>query len=116
MKKSTLIGLIGLGLTLSGATAADYNDAAKMKANWKTHCYSCHGSDGKGKTKAGRKAKVQDLTDSKVQALYTDAQLLDQLKNGMKSTSGAELMKPYSDKMSEAEMKDLVAFVRTLGK
>lgn len=110
MKTTTLIALVASGFLISSATAAD------TAANWKTHCYSCHGKDGKGKTRAGRKAKVLDLTDPKVQALYSDAEMFDQLKNGMKSKDGKELMKPYGDKLSDAEMKDLVAFVRTLAK
>jgi len=110
MKTTTLIGILALGLIATPAMAAD------TAANWKKHCYSCHGKDGKGKTRAGRKAKVKDLTDAKVQALYSDAEMFDQLKNGMKSNSGKELMKPYADKLSEAEMKHLIAFVRTLAK
>lgn len=110
MKTTLLIGSIALGLLASSTNAAD------TAANWKKHCYSCHGKDGRGKTRAGRKAKVKDLTDAKVQALYSDAEILDLLKNGLKSKSGKVLKKPFSDKLSEAEMKDLIAFVRSLAK
>ena len=51
-----------------------------------------------------------------MQALYSDSELLTQLKDGMKSKDGKELMKPFADKLSEGEMKDLVAFVRRFGK
>lgn len=112
MKTKTLATILTLGmLTAASGYAADSADA-----NWKKHCLSCHGADGKGKTRAGRKAKVKDLTDSKVQSLYNDAQLLDQLKNGLKDKGGKEQMKPFSDKLSEAEMNDLIALVRKFGK
>jgi cytochrome c553 len=61
-------------LTLNAAEAETKIDLSKVKitketvALWKEHCASCHGMDGRGKTKAGRKAKVKDLTDKKYQA------------------------------------------------
>ncbi len=116
MKASLLIGIVSFGLVAGTAGAADIADPAKTQANWKTHCYSCHGNDGRGKTKAGRKAKVKDLTDAKIQKQYSDQQMYDQIKSGMKDKKGKDMMKPYGDKLNDAEIKDLIAFVRTLAK
>lgn len=110
MKKITLG--ICLAVLFAGAAASE----ASVDDNWKKHCASCHGKDGKGKTRAGRKAKVKDHTDAKVQASYTDKQAFENLKKGMKSDKGKEQMKPYGDKLSDAEINELIAFVRKLAK
>jgi len=84
-----------------------------VQQNWTKHCLSCHGKDGKGKTKAGRQAKVKDLTDAKYQETFDDTKAFTVLKEGLK-IDGKEAMKPFRDKLSDQEIKDLVAFVRTL--
>jgi cytochrome c553 len=89
---------------------------AEVAENWTKHCTSCHGKDGKGQTKAGRAADVKDLTDAKYQATFTDEQMFKQIKEGMKDAKGKEKMKPFADKLSDDEIKALVAFVRGLKK
>jgi len=88
--------------------------AADVAANWTQHCGSCHGKTGKGDTKAGKKADVKDLTDSKYQAGFTDDQMIKQIKEGMKDKNGKEKMKPFGGTLSDEEIKALVAFVRGL--
>lgn len=92
--------------TLVGAEAAE---------NWAKHCASCHGKDGKGETKAGRKAGARDQTDPKYHAERTDARLLEGIRDGVKE-DGKEKMKAFKDKLSEDEMKALVAYVRAFKK
>ena len=46
--------------------------AADAAANWENQCAKCHGPDGKGDTKMGKKLAIADLTDAKVQAKFTD--------------------------------------------
>ena len=89
---------------------------ADVKENWTKHCASCHGKDGKGQTKAGKMADVKDLTDATYQASFTDDQMIQQMREGMKDKSGKERMKPFRDKLSDEELKALVAFVRALKK
>src|SRR5438477_4940441 len=90
--------------------------AAEVKENWEKHCASCHGKDGKGETKAGRKADVKNLTDATYQASFTDEQILKQIKEGMKDKNGKEKMKAFGGTLSDDEIKALVAFVRGLKK
>jgi mono/diheme cytochrome c family protein len=90
--------------------------AADVKENWEKNCASCHGKDGKGETKAGKKADVKDLTDAKYQASFTDEQMLQQITEGMKDKNGKERMKPFRDKLSGEEIKALVSFVRAYKK
>lgn len=90
--------------------------AADVAANWDAHCASCHGKDGKGETKAGRKAKVKDFTDKAYQAKFSDADAMKAMKEGMKDEAGKERMKSYTDKLNEEEMKALVAQIRSFAK
>jgi cytochrome c553 len=89
--------------------------AADAKENWTTHCAKCHGEDGKGETKMGKKSGCKDLTDAKVQAGFTDDKAFKSIKEGMKE-GDKTLMQPYGEKLSDDEIKALVAHVRTLKK
>lgn len=95
---------------------ANVSLAADAKESWTKHCASCHGKEGKGDTKAGKKADVKDLTDAKYQASFTDEQMFKQIKEGMKDKNGKEKMKPFGDKLTDEEIKALVAHVRGLKK
>ena len=108
--KTLAVLAVCLGLGSASLLAADAQE------NWTKNCASCHGKDGKGDTKAGKKADVKDLTDAKYQASFTDEQMFQQIKDGMKDKSGKERMKPFRDKLSEDEIKAIGAFVRSLKK
>lgn len=97
------------------ATTANVR-AADVKEVWEKNCASCHGKDGKGETKAGKKAEVKDLTDTNYQGSFTDEQVIKQITEGMKDKSGKEKMKPFADKLSAEEIKALAAYVRTFKK
>lgn len=86
--------------------------AAPAAENWENHCAKCHGADGKGQTKAGKKMKVKDYTDAKVQAAFTDEEAFKATKEGVNDKDGKERMKAYKDELSDAEIKELVAYVR----
>ena len=90
--------------------------AADVNVNWEKNCASCHGKDGKGETKAGKKADVKNLTDATYQASFTDEQMFKQIKEGMKDKNGKEKMKAFGGALSDEEIKALVAFVRGLKK
>ena len=89
--------------------------AADAAANWSEHCAKCHGEDGKGQTKMGRKLDIADLSTAEKQAKFTDADALKAMKDGIKDKNGKVAMKP-TEGISEDEMKALVAHVRTLKK
>jgi cytochrome c553 len=89
---------------------------ADVKENWDKNCASCHGMDGKGKTKAGRLADVKDFTDPKYQEGLKEEQMYNQIKDGMKDKNGKERMKPFKDKLTDEEIKALIQFVRAFKK
>jgi len=108
MKKSLLF-LLPIALPLFALTT----QAAPASENWENSCASCHGEDGKAQTKQGKKLKVRDYTDAAVQAQMKDDEMLKAILEGVKE-NGKERMKGYKDEYSEAEAKDLVAFIRKL--
>jgi cytochrome c553 len=89
--------------------------AADAAANWAQHCASCHGKDGSGSTMMGKKLGVKDYRDAKVQAAFSDAEAERAIKEGVK-TSGKETMKPFVSKLSDADVKALVKYVRSFKK
>ena len=68
MKKLLTLTIAVLGVAALSANAAD------GKALYEKNCAKCHGADGKGDTKMGKKLEVRDYTDAKVQASFTDDQ------------------------------------------
>jgi cytochrome c6 len=81
--------------------------AADAAANWSQLCASCHGKDGSGNTTMGKKLGLKDY--SKEQG-FGDAEATSIIKNGKGK------MKGYKDKLSDADVKALVAYVRSLKK
>lgn len=105
MRATTKIAIIVALLTGAFCLRAD------VEANWKKNCASCHGQDGKGQTMMGKKAGAKDYTDPKVQEGFTDEEAVKATKEGVKK-DGKTVMKPYADKLSDDEIKELVAYIR----
>jgi cytochrome c6 len=89
--------------------------AADAKALWAANCAQCHGPTGHADTKMGKTLNAKDLTDPKVQAAFTDAKATQSIKEGVKQ-NGKTTMKAFGGKLSDDDIKALVAFVRTLKK
>jgi cytochrome c553 len=100
--------LLGALAALGAALAL----AAPAAENWENHCAKCHGADGKGQTKAGRKLQVKDYTSAAEQAKFTDAEAVRATAEGIRDQAGKERMKGYKDELSPQEIEALVAHVR----
>jgi cytochrome c553 len=111
MKTSTRIATT-LAIVLAAFTTVI---AADVTETWTKECAKCHGADGKGQTKMGRQSGAKDYTDPKVQAEMDDAKAVTRIKEGLKE-NGKEKMKAYGDKLSEDEVKALVAHMRAFKK
>ena len=96
-------------------TSAGIALAADGTALWSQHCASCHGKDGSGSTTMGKKLGVKDYRDAKVQAAFSDGEVESAIKGGVKE-GGKEKMKAFKDKLSDEDVKALVAYVRSLKK
>ena len=80
---------------------------AAARVNFQKHCEACHGPEG-----VGGLVKVEDK-QIKVASLKSDHAIKhtdDQLAKVI--TGGEEAMPAFKDKLSQAEIQDLVKFVR----
>jgi cytochrome c553 len=108
MNRLILIAAAALAVSVVSASAAD------VKETWEKSCAKCHGPDGKGDTKMGKKLDIKDLTDSKYQATLKDDDMFKAIKEGIKD--GEKLRMKAAEGLNDAEMKDLVSYVRALKK
>ncbi|MFQ5351844.1 MAG: c-type cytochrome [Candidatus Binatia bacterium] len=103
-----------VGLLLSAAQGSGADDA---KATWEKNCRACHGSDGKGDTKAGKKLGVKDLTAAEVKAGLEKGKMIETIKKGVTDgETGKTKMKAYAGKLSEEQVEALADYVLGLGK
>lgn len=86
---------------------------ADAPTHWTALCASCHGKDGAGHTRAGKLVGTKDLTNAAYQKTFTDDQAFADLKNGL-DKDGKTKMKPFADKLTDADIRELVAYVRGL--
>ena len=76
---------------------------------YKAKCLMCHGADGQAATPAGKALKAASFKDpAAVKA--TDDELIAIVKNGKNK------MPAYAGKLTDAQIKAAVAYVRTLQK
>jgi len=98
--------LVVLGMVLLTSPAASFaDDGATL---YKSKCAMCHGPDGKGETAMGKKLGLKDLASAEVQKA-TDAEINDTISKGKGKM-------PASKSLTPDQVKDLVGFVRSLGK
>lgn len=93
------------------ATPAAFADAAAVYAK---NCASCHGKDGTGATKMGKKAGAKDYTTADGQS-WSDADGVKAILEGVKK-DGKDKMKAFTGKVTEAEAKELVTYIRAFKK
>ena len=107
MKKTVI-----LAVSLFAASAV-CGFSADAKENFAQHCAKCHGADGKGDTKMGKKLEVRNYTDAAVKASIKDDEALKALKEGL-TKDGKQLMKAFSPTLTDDELKALVAYIKSL--
>jgi cytochrome c6 len=78
-------------------------------ALYKTKCAACHGAAGKGDTAVGKADKIRDLSSADVQQ-QSDADLTTVI------TAGKGKMPAYGKSLKPDQVKDLVAYIRSLAK
>ena len=89
--------------------------AADGKALYEKDCQKCHGADGKGDTKMGKKSGAKDYSTAKVQEELKDDAAIKAIKEGYKDKEGKVVMKP-TEGLSDEDIKALVAHMRSFKK
>ncbi len=104
------------GLAIGGAfLAAMFLLSARANAQgegekvYKAKCAACHGPDGAGATPAGKATKARDFCSDEVKKETDDewTAIIGKGKNKMPA---------YDKKLTDAEIKDVVAYIRGLCK
>ena len=97
-------------LTLIGISMAVPAMAQQSgEATYKAKCAMCHGADGVGDTPVGKSMKVNSFkSDADVKA--SDADLIKVTKDGKGK------MPAYAGKLTDDQIQEVVAFIRTLQK
>jgi mono/diheme cytochrome c family protein len=76
---------------------------------YKAKCQMCHGADGAAATPAGKAMKTRSFNDPEV-LKEPDAEMIAIIKTGKAK------MPSYAAKMSDGEIKAVVAYIHTLQK
>ena len=92
--------------TLTGPLLAHAQSAA---ATYKAKCAMCHGAEGKGDTSAGKAMGAHDFASPEDQKL-TDGEFAAIIAKGKNK------MPAYGKSLKDAEIADLVTYIRELGK
>jgi len=104
-KKFRNAAFILLAISFTGSAFAQIPGADTFKAK----CAMCHGADGLATTPTAKNFKVVSFKDAS-QVKLTDAQLT------AATTSGKGKMPTYKDKLTDAQIKDVIGYIRTLQK
>lgn len=116
------LGALAAG-TLLAAPMAMAGDVAAGKAKYDMFCASCHGPAGKGDGPVGSSLnpKPRDFSAGSFKfdadkdgKAGTDADMRLVIKNGAAAYGGSAMMAPWGATMSEADLENVVAFVRSL--
>ena len=104
-----------LSLTVAVVALIGLNSHAdEAKDNYDKVCAKCHGADGKGDTKMGKKLGIKDLTDAKIQGNFTDDKAFKAVKEGIKD--GEKTLMKAAEELTDDQIKALVAQVRKFKK
>jgi mono/diheme cytochrome c family protein len=105
-KQMRNVGTAMLVVLLAGSVSFAQSSA---EALYKAKCQMCHGEKGLADSPVGKSMKVKPATEPDVKKM-SEAEMAEAVKNGMGK------MQPYKDKLSDAQIKDVVTYFRTFAK
>jgi len=94
------------GITLAVLLAATMITAFAQSGSdtYKAKCLMCHGADGQASGPAGKAMKVPPFATSKM----SEAEMIAETK------AGKGKMPAFASKLTDAQIKDVIAYVKTL--
>ncbi len=104
--------------TAAAPAAAVPPDAAKGAPLYAANCAACHGprGDGDGPTAVALTPKPAKHSDGGYMNALTNEHLFKVIKEGGQSVGKSPMMAPWGGVLSDAQIWDVVAFVRSLSK
>jgi len=115
-RTKTLMTLLGVAAILAFTRLPARADSAQD--NYTAYCAKCHGADGRGDgpSAASLATKPQDYTDCAAMQKISDDTMFKVIKGGGASVGLPGDMPSWSDGLSDPEIHDLVAYLRTFCK
>ncbi len=112
MNKKTITGAM---LIIAALTCTNTLLAADGKALYEEHCAKCHGTDGKGDTKMGKKLGAKDYSSPTTWEGLKDDAAVKAVKEGVKDKEGKVVMKP-TEGVSNADANAMTEYMKSLKK
>jgi mono/diheme cytochrome c family protein len=107
--RKVLSGIVAVAVLCLVGSVVRAQDKANGEKVYKAKCASCHGPDGKGETAAGKVTKARDICSDEVKK-ETEAAWTDII------VKGKNKMPSYDKKITDGEVKDVIAYMRSLCK
>ncbi len=112
----TLIFMLAVGI-LPASAAGDATAGGKIFA---ARCARCHGADGKGNgpdlAKLHPSSSPVDWTNPVVNKKWSDDDIVAIITKGGKAVDASPVMPAFQGKLTDAQIQDLLAYIRTLAK
>ncbi|MBU0679154.1 MAG: c-type cytochrome [Verrucomicrobia bacterium] len=117
------VGAISLLLIVAGAlvvgtqnVGAEDVDVEAGKAKYQMFCSACHGVTGKGDgvAAAALDPKPANHSDKELMGAMTDEYIFEVIKNGGASVGKSPMMAAWGAALSDQDLKNVVAYIRTL--
>jgi cytochrome c6 len=108
MKKVTVVRLVVAFGALAFCFSLPAYAQGTGEKTYKAKCVGCHAADGSGNTPAGKATKARSFCSDEVKK-ETDAELADIIAKGKNKM-------PAYKTLSDAEVKDVIAYIRGLCK
>jgi cytochrome c6 len=102
----TMRSILVLAAAVCAAGSVSFAQSAG-EAVYKANCQSCHGTSGTPSPSIAKMMGVKTVSDPDVKKLTADEEIAS-VKNGKGK------MKPFTGKLTDAQIKDVVTYFRTL--
>lgn len=91
-------------------------DQGEGKRLYQSYCTGCHGASGKGDGPAGKTLPVKpaDHTNGMKMSQYSDEHLITVISKGGASVGKSSQMPAWRAVLKEAQIQEVVAYIRTL--
>jgi mono/diheme cytochrome c family protein len=100
---------VAAAMLLAFSIAAPVSAQTSGAATYKAKCAMCHGTDGLAATPMAKSMKILSFKAPEM-VKASDAQLIASTANGKNK------MPAYKGKLTDAQIKDVVAYIRTIQK
>jgi mono/diheme cytochrome c family protein len=104
------IAVLSVVVMMSRGVSASAS-AGDASSTFNSKCASCHGRDGRARSMHARHEKARDLTSAEWQDSVSDERIYNSISNGK-----GKNMPAFKKKLSDAQIDELVNYVRRLRK